>query len=94
MKKFTDKVFSIVRQLRAAGKIICDDEVKGVLQLGVGRDLYAIQIDNKWTTDDEDYSSIQIAHELNGGLRLIIEDFAGVDFRTSSDIMILNKNNF
>ena len=33
------------------------------MQLGVDRDLYAIQID-KWTTDDDDFTSVQIAHEL------------------------------
>ena len=44
MKKFTDKVFLIVRQLRASGKVISDDEINGVLELGVDRDLYAIQI--------------------------------------------------
>ena len=35
MKKFTDRVFSVLRQLRSAGKHISDDEVKGVLGLGV-----------------------------------------------------------
>ena len=63
MKKFIHKVFLIVRQLRAAGKVISGDEIKGVLELGVDRNLYAIQID-KWTTDEDDVTSVQITHEL------------------------------
>ena len=43
MKAFTDKVNLLVHKLRAAGKeVITDDEVKGVLILGVDQDLYAI----------------------------------------------------
>ena len=64
MRQFTEKVFSISKQLRSVGKIIDDDELKGVLYCGIDPDQYAIQID-KWTSADEDkYTSTQIANEL------------------------------
>ena len=63
MKAFCDRVNQIVRKLRAAGKTVTDDEVKGVLILGVDQDLYAIQID-RWTTNEDDFSVSTIADEL------------------------------
>lgn len=64
MRQFTEKVFSISKQLRSVGKVIDDDELKGVLYCGIDPDLFAIQID-KWTSADEDkYTSAQIANEL------------------------------
>ena len=38
MKAFADRVNFLVRKLRAAGKTVPDDEVKGVLILGVDQD--------------------------------------------------------
>ena len=63
MKAFCDRVNQIVRKIRATGKTITDDEVKGVLILGVDQDLYAIQID-RWTTNEDDFSVSTIADEL------------------------------
>ena len=63
MKAFCDRVNFIVRKIRAAGKTITDDEVKGVLILGVDQDQYAIQID-RWTTNEDDFSVAKIADEL------------------------------
>ena len=64
MRQFTEKVFSISKQLRSVGKVIDDDELKGILYCGNDADLYAIQID-KWTSADEDkYTSTHIANEL------------------------------
>ena len=64
MRQFTEKVFSISKQLRSVGKVIDDDELKGVLYCGIDPDLFAIRID-KWTSADEDkYTSAQIANEL------------------------------
>ena len=53
----------IVRKIRAAGKTITDDEVKGVLILGVDQDQYAIQID-RWTTNEDNFFVGKIADEL------------------------------
>ena len=62
-KAFTDRVLQIVRKLRAANKVVPEDEVKGVLILGVDQDLYAIQID-RWTTHEDDFTVATIADEL------------------------------
>ena len=56
MKKFTEYVFKVAKQLRSRGKVIDDDEVKIVLRCGVDPDLYAIQF-NKWMSIDGDYTS-------------------------------------
>mmetsp|Transcript_28599 Transcript_28599/g.47309 ORF Transcript_28599/g.47309 Transcript_28599/m.47309 type:complete len:384 (-) Transcript_28599:54-1205(-) len=65
MKRFTEKVFALVKRIKAAGMDISDGEVSGVLFCGVGQDAYAIQLD-KWTSDvtGEKYSPSDIATEL------------------------------
>ena len=61
MKAFTDRVNFLARKLRAAGKTVKDDEIKGVLILGVDQDLNAIQID-RWTTNEDDFSAQKITY--------------------------------
>ena len=48
MKRFTEKVFALVKRIRASGMQISDEEVAGVLFCGINQDDYAIQSD-KWT---------------------------------------------
>ena len=65
MKRFTERVFALVKRIKAAGMDISDGEVSGVLFCGVDQDAYAIQLD-KWTSDvtGEKYSPSDIATEL------------------------------
>ena len=45
MKRFTERVFALVKRIKAAGMDISDGEVSGVLFCGVDQDAYAIQLD-------------------------------------------------
>ena len=65
MKRFTEKIFALVKRIKAAGMELNDGEVAGVLFCGVDQDLYAIQLD-KWTSDvtGTKYSPSDIATEL------------------------------
>ncbi len=65
MKRFTEKVFALVKRIKAAGMELNDGEVAGVLFCGVDQDAYAIQLD-KWTSDvtGTKYSPSDIATEL------------------------------
>jgi len=65
MKKFTERVFSVAKKLRAAGEKISDAEINGVLHCGIDQELYVIQLD-KWTSDDagEKFTPAEIVNEL------------------------------
>ena len=45
MKRFTEKVFALVKRIRASGMQTWDEEVAGVLFCGINQDDYAIQLD-------------------------------------------------
>ena len=50
IKKFTERVFSVVKKLCEPGQDISDAEVNGVLYCGIDQEVFAIQLD-KWTGD-------------------------------------------
>ena len=45
MKRFTEKVFALVKRIKAAGMELNDGEIAGVLFCGVDQDAYAIHLD-------------------------------------------------
>ena len=64
MKRFTEKIFALVKRIKAAGMDLQDGEIAGVFFCGIDQDLYAIQLD-KWTSDlTGKYSPTDIATEL------------------------------
>jgi len=85
MKRFTEKVFTLVKRIRAAGMDISDSEVNGVLFCGIDQDAYAIQLD-KWTSDTTGtrFSPADVATEL-----ILLE--REMDLRTTATVNQFNN---